>query len=83
MNDNRIPGDEGPSDGLFLTNSDRVRVISNLASGNAANGYHPDATSDHNVFMANSAASRRRPAAPRRRAAATAAATTPSRSRAC
>ncbi len=53
MNDNRITGDEGPSDGLFLTNSDGVLVTGNTANGNAGSGYHPNSSSDHNVFDDN------------------------------
>ena len=53
LNRNRIAGDEGPSDGLFLTNSDHVRVHHNIASGNAGSGYHANSSSDHNVFTKN------------------------------
>lgn len=52
---NRIAGGEGPSDGLFLANSDRVKVVGNTAIDNAGSGYHPNASSDHNVFRANTA----------------------------
>jgi parallel beta-helix repeat protein len=56
MDHNTLPNDEGlPSDGLYLTNSDHVKVLGNRANDNGANGYHPNSSSDHNVFIRNAA----------------------------
>jgi parallel beta-helix repeat protein len=53
---NRVPNDEAlPSDGLYFTNSDHIRVVGNSAHDNGANGFHPNSTSDHNVFIRNTA----------------------------
>jgi hypothetical protein len=51
--DNRIAGDEGPSDGLYLTNSDHVRIVGNQSNVNAGSGYHANSSSDRNVFKDN------------------------------
>ena len=54
MNGNTLASDEGlPSDGLYLTNSDHVLVKRNTADGNRGSGYHPNSTSDRNVFIGN------------------------------
>src|SRR4051794_7510253 len=53
MGANRIAGDEGPSDGLYLTNSDHVKILHNLAKGNTGSGFHADKNSDHNLFKNN------------------------------
>jgi parallel beta-helix repeat protein len=54
MNQNTLDNDEGlPSDGLFLTNSDHVRVLRNEADDNRGSGFHPNSTSDRNTFIDN------------------------------
>jgi parallel beta-helix repeat protein len=55
MNRNTIPGSEGPSDGLFLHNSDGIAIVKNTADGNGYAGYHADENSDHNLFIGNKA----------------------------
>ncbi len=55
MNRNTIAGSEGPSDGLFLHNSQGVLVTDNTAKGNVGAGYHADVNSHDNVFKDNTA----------------------------
>jgi parallel beta-helix repeat protein len=56
MRNNTLANDEGlPSDGLYLTNSDHVRVLRNEADDNGGSGFHPNSSSDHNVFISNTA----------------------------
>ncbi len=55
MSDNTIAGEDGPSDGLYLHNSQGIDVVRNTADGNAYAGYHADANSDHNHFTGNEA----------------------------
>jgi parallel beta-helix repeat protein len=55
LSNNTIVGSEGPSDGLFLHNSDGVLIKDNVADDNGASGFHADSNSDSNLFMGNSA----------------------------
>jgi parallel beta-helix repeat protein len=55
LSDNTIAGSEGPSDGLFLHNSDGVLIAGNRADDNGASGFHADPNSDHNLFRDNTA----------------------------
>lgn len=52
--DNTLPGDGAP-DGIFLTNSDGVRIDGNTATGNGVSGIHLNPTSDNNVLRVNTA----------------------------
>jgi parallel beta-helix repeat protein len=55
LNDNTITGTEGPSDGLFLHNSQGVLIAGNTANDNGASGFHADSNSSGNVFNGNTA----------------------------
>ena len=78
--DNRIAGDEGPSDGLFLTNSDHVKIVGNQSNVNAGSGYHANQSSDPTSSRTTSRGATT-PASCSTRATATAARETTSRSR--
>jgi hypothetical protein len=52
---NTVSGSEGPSDGVFLHNSDGILIKANSSTRNAGAGFHADENSDHNVFVSNSA----------------------------
>jgi len=53
LNRNTIPGTEGPSDGLYLHNSDGVLIAGNTANGNVGSGFHASTGSDNNHFKDN------------------------------
>lgn len=53
MNRNTLPGDEGPSDGLYLHNSQGIDVIANTADRNGNAGIHADLHSGGNRFVRN------------------------------
>ncbi|MDX6638974.1 MAG: hypothetical protein QOJ01_2485 [Solirubrobacterales bacterium] len=53
MNRNTLPGDEGPSDGLYLHNSQGIDVIDNTADRNGNAGFHADLNSGKNRFVDN------------------------------
>ena len=56
LNDNTVPNGEGlASDGLYLTNTDGIRIAHNVANDNGGSGFHANSSSDHNHFVHNQA----------------------------